>query len=358
MMKTTRWFFLSLILPLSVAVGGEALPAKVDYNRDIKPILSNNCYACHGPDAKRVKAGLRLNSFRGATTELKSGERAIVPGDLVESALVYRITAKDVDERMPPADSNKKLTARQVALLKKWVEEGGEYAKHWAYVPPKKAVAPKVEQKGFTENDIDRFVLARMKGKGFAPAKAADRRTLIRRVSFDLTGLPPTWAEVQAFVNGKSPDGYRKLVDRLLASKHYGERMAVYWLDLVRYADTMGYHSDNEQTKPLYREYVIDAFNDNLPFDQFTREQLAGDLLPNATMNQKNASVYNRMLQTSHEGGVQKKESLAKYSADLVRNVSNVWLGATMGCSECHDQKYDPFTQKDFLDKTTASTQN
>ena len=175
-MKITRWFFLSLILPISVAVGAEALPAKVDYNRDIKPILSNNCYACHGPDAKRVKAGLRLNSFRGATTELKSGERAIVPGDLVESALVYRITAKDVDERMPPADSNKKLTARQVALLKKWVEQGGEYAKHWAYVPPKKAAAPKVEQKGFTQNDIDRFVLARMKGKGFAPAKAADRR--------------------------------------------------------------------------------------------------------------------------------------------------------------------------------------
>ena len=348
MMKTTRWFFLSLILPLSVAVGAEALPAKVDYNRDIKPILSNNCYACHGPDAKRVKAGLRLNSFRGATTELKSGERAIVPGDLVESALVYRITAKDVDERMPPADSNKKLTARQVALLKKWVEQGGEYAKHWAYVPPKKAAAPKVEQKGFTQNDIDRFVLARMKGKGFAPAKAADRRTLIRRVSFDLTGLPPTWAEVEAFVNDKSPDAYRKLVDRLLASKHYGERMAVYWLDMVRYADTIGYHSDNHETKPLYRDYVINAFNDNLPFDRFTREQIAGDLIENRTGSQLIASGYNRLNMNTREGGAQPKEYTAKYLADRVRNASTVWMASTLGCSECHDHKFDPFTSKDF----------
>ena len=347
-MKITRWFFLSLILPISVAVGAEALPAKVDYNRDIKPILSNNCYACHGPDAKRVKAGLRLNSFRGATTELKSGERAIVPGDLVESALVYRITAKDVDERMPPADSNKKLTARQVALLKKWVEQGGEYAKHWAYVPPKKAAAPKVEQKGFTQNDIDRFVLARMKGKGFAPAKAADRRTLIRRVSFDLTGLPPTWAEVQAFVNDKSPDAYRKLVDRLLASKHYGERMAVYWLDMVRYADTIGYHSDNHETKPLYRDYVINAFNDNLPFDRFTREQIAGDLLKNRTGTQLIASGYNRLNMNTREGGAQPKEYTAKYLADRVRNASTVWMASTLGCSECHDHKFDPFTSKDF----------
>ena len=348
MMKITRWFFLSLILPISVAVGAEALPAKVDYNRDIKPILSNNCYACHGPDAKRVKAGLRLNSFRGATTELKSGERAIVPGDLVESALVYRITAKDVDERMPPADSNKKLTARQVALLKKWVEQGGEYAKHWAYVPPKKAAAPKVEQKGFTQNDIDRFVLARMKGKGFAPAKAADRRTLIRRVSFDLTGLPPTWAEVQAFVNDKSPDAYRKLVDRLLASKHYGERMAVYWLDMVRYADTIGYHSDNHETKPLYRDYVINAFNDNLPFDRFTREQIAGDLIKNRTGPQLIASGYNRLNMNTREGGAQPKEYTAKYLADRVRNASTVWMASTLGCSECHDHKFDPFTSKDF----------
>ena len=348
MMKTTGLFFLSLILPVANAQAAEALPATVDYNRDIKPILSNNCYACHGPDAKQVKGGLRLDSFKSATSELKSGERAIVPKDLAESALVYRITAKDVDERMPPADSIKKLTARQKELLKRWVAQGGEYAKHWAYVAPKKAVAPKAVQKGFTQNDIDQFVLAQMKVKGFTPAKAADKRSLIRRLSFDLTGLPPTWAQVQAFVNDKSPDAYGKLVDRLLASKHYGERMAVYWLDMVRYADTIGYHSDNHETKPLYREYVINAFNDNKPFDQFTREQIAGDLLKDRTSSQLIASGYNRLNMNTREGGAQPKEYTAKYLADRVRNASTVWMASTLGCSECHDHKFDPFTSKDF----------
>ena len=347
-MKTTRWFFLSLILPISAAVGAEALPEKVDYVRDIKPILSNNCYACHGPDAKQTKAGLRLDSFKEATKELKSGERAVVPKDLGESALVYRITAEDVDERMPPADSNKKLNARQVTLLKKWVEQGGEFAKHWAYVAPKKNSVPKVEQKGFTQNDIDRFILNTLKAKGFVSANEADRRTLIRRLSFDLTGLPPTWTQVQTFVTDKSPNAYGKLVDRLMASKHYGERMAVYWLDMVRYADTIGYHSDNHETKPLYRDYVINAFNDNMPYDQFTREQLAGDLIKNRTGSQLIASGYNRLNMNTREGGSQPKEYTAKYLADRVRNTSTVWMASTLGCSECHDHKFDPFTSKDF----------
>ena len=348
MMKTTRLFFLSLILTVANALAAEALPATVDYNRDIKPILSNNCYACHGPDAKQVKGGLRLDSFKSATSELKSGERAIVPKDLVESALVYRITAKDVDERMPPADSIKKLTARQKELLKRWVAQGGEYAKHWAYVAPKKAVAPKVVQSGFTQNNIDQFVLAQMKAKGFTPAKAADKRSLIRRVSFDLTGLPPTWAQVQAFVDDASPNAYEKLVDRLMASPQYGERMAVFWLDQVRYADTMGYHSDNDQTKPLYRDYVIDSFNKNIPFDRFTKEQVAGDLLKNRTREQLIASGYNRLNMTTREGGAQPKEYTSKYLADRVRNASTVWMASTLGCSECHDHKFDPFSTKDF----------
>jgi hypothetical protein len=347
-MKKTHCFILLFFLPVANALAAEALPATVDYNRDIKPILSNNCYACHGPDAKQVKGGLRLDSFKSATSELKSGERAIVPKDLVESALVYRITAKDVDERMPPADSIKKLTARQKELLKKWVAQGGEFAKHWAYVPPKKAAAPKGEQKGFTRNNIDRFVLARMKAKGFAPAAAADKRTLIRRLSFDLTGLPPTWVEVQAFVNDKSPDAYDKLVARLLASKHYGERMAVYWLDMVRYADTNGYHSDNHETKPLYRDYVINAFNDNMPYNQFTREQLAGDLIKGRTGSQLIASGYNRLNMSTREGGAQAREYTAKYLADRVRNTSTVWMATTLGCTECHNHKFDPFTSKDF----------
>ena len=251
-------------------MAAEVLPDKVDYNRDIKPVLSDNCYACHGPDAKQVKGGLRLDSYEAATRELKGGSRAIVPKDVEESELVYRIHADDADERMPPTESNKSLTAREKALLKKWVAQGAEYAKHWSYVAPKKTPAPKVEQKGFTHNHIDRFILSALKAEGFEPNAEADRRTLIRRLSFDLTGLPPTWTEVQAFVNDKSPKAYEKLVDRLVASKHYGERMAVYWLDMVRYADTIGYHSDNHETKPLYRDYVINAFNDNKPYDVFT----------------------------------------------------------------------------------------
>ena len=217
-----------------------------------------------------------------------------------------------------------------------------------SYVAPKKTAAPKVEQKGFTRNDIDRFILARLKANGFAPAKEADRRVLIRRLSFDLTGLPPTWAEVEAFVNDKSPDAYSKLVARLLASPHYGERMAVYWLDMVRYADTIGYHSDNHETKPLYREYVINSFNDNKKYDLFTREQIAGDLIKDRTGTQLIASGYNRLNMNTREGGSQPKEYTAKYLADRVRNTSTVWMASTLGCSECHDHKFDPFTAKDF----------
>ncbi len=338
------WIFLSS-LPLMSA---EPLPDKVDYNRDIKPILSDNCYACHGPDAGTLKADLRLDSFEAATKELKSGATAIVPKDTEESELVYRVHTTDADELMPPAESNKSLTAREKALLKKWVAQGAEYAKHWSYVAPKRVFAPQVEQKGFIQNDIDRFILAPLKTRGFTPASEADRRTLIRRLTFDLTGLPPTWSEVQAFVNDKSPKAYEKLVDRLVTSKHYGERMAVYWLDMVRYADTIGYHSDNHETKPLYRDYVINAFNDNKPYDVFTREQLAGDLLGNRTQSQLIASGYNRLNMNTREGGSQPKEYTAKYLADRVRNTSTVWMASTLGCSECHDHKFDPFTSKDF----------
>ena len=345
----TRQCTVTILLSLStLAWAAEPLPDKVDFNRDIKPILSDNCYACHGPDAGTVKAGLRLDSFEAATKELKSGATAIVPKDTDESELVYRVHTTDADELMPPAESNKSLTAREKALLKQWVAQGGEFAKHWAYVAPKKTAAPKAEQKGFTHNDIDRFILARLKSNGFVPAKEADRRTLIRRLSFDLTGLPPTWGQVEAFVNDKSPDAYAKLVDRLLASPQYGERMAVYWLDMVRYADTIGYHSDNHETKPLYRDYVIDAFNDNKPYDQFTREQLAGDLINDRTGTQLIASGYNRLNMNTREGGSQPKEYTAKYLADRVRNTSTVWMASTLGCSECHDHKFDPFTAKDF----------
>ncbi|HMC65434.1 MAG TPA: DUF1549 and DUF1553 domain-containing protein, partial [Gemmataceae bacterium] len=233
-------------------------------------------------------------------------------------------------------------------LIRRWIEQGAKWQQHWSRIIPQRAELPQVTNASWPRNPIDRFILARLEQEGLKPSPEAESRTLIRRLSFDLTGLPPTPEEVDAFVNDNSPTAYEKLVDRLLGSKHYGERMAIYWLDLVRYADTGGYHSDNHRDVWLYRDYVIDAFNDNKRFDQFTIEQLAGDLLPNATRKQKIASGYNRMLQTTEEGGAQPKEYAAKYAADRVRNVSSVWLASTMGCSECHDHKFDPFSTKEF----------
>ena len=319
----------------------------VDFARDIQPLLSDNCFACHGPDAKQRKADLRLDTRDGALADL-DGVSAVVPGKPSESELVARITTDDEDDLMPPPDSGKQLDAAQKALLQRWIADGAEYDLHWAYKPVSRPTPPRVKNGSFVLNDIDRFVLARLQGKGHEPSREADRRTLIRRLSFDLTGLPPTWEQVRAFVADSSPRAFGKLVDQLLASPHYGERMAVYWLDLVRYADTMGYHSDNKQTKPLYREYVINAFNDNLPFDQFTREQLAGDQLPGSTRRQLIASGYNRLNMTTREGGSQPKEYIAIYLGDRVRNVSGVWMATTLGCTECHDHKFDPFTARDF----------
>ncbi len=319
----------------------------VDFARDIRPLLSDNCFACHGPDAKQRKADLRLDTREGALVYI-DGTSAVVPGKPSESELVRRVTTDDEDDLMPPPDSGKKLDATQKALLQRWIAEGAEYELHWSYKPVTRPMPPRVKNGSFVLNDIDRFVLATLRTKGHEPAREADRRTLIRRLSFDLTGLPPTWEQVRAFIADSSPRAVGKLVDRLLASPHYGERMAIYWLDLVRYADTMGYHSDNEQTKPLYREYVIDAFNDNLPFDQFTREQLAGDQLPGSTRRQLIASGYNRLNMTTREGGSQPKEYIAIYLGDRVRNVSGVWMATTLGCTECHDHKFDPFTSRDF----------
>ncbi len=319
----------------------------VDFARDIRPLLSDNCFACHGPDAKQRKADLRLDTREGALVYI-DGTSAVVPGKPSESELVRRVTTDDEDDLMPPPDSGKKLDATQKALLQRWIAGGAEYELHWSYKPVSRPMPPRVKNGSFVLNDIDRFVLATLRTKGHEPAREADRRTLIRRLSFDLTGLPPTWEQVRAFVADSSPRAFGKLVDRLLASPHYGERMAIYWLDLVRYADTMGYHSDNEQTKPLYREYVIDAFNDNLPFDQFTREQLAGDQLPGSTRRQLIASGYNRLNMTTREGGSQPKEYIAIYLGDRVRNVSGVWMATTLGCTECHDHKFDPFTSRDF----------
>jgi mono/diheme cytochrome c family protein len=331
--------------PLHSAPTAEApLPDKVDFNRDVRPIFAEACYQCHGPDKGHRKAGLRLDTREG----IFGKHGGVVSGKPAESELYLRLVTADADERMPQAESNKTLTPRQIALVKKWIEQGAEYKGHWAYVKPVRPEPPSAAEPGFVRNPVDRFVLAKLKEVGLDHAPEADRATLIRRLSFDLTGLPPTRAEVDAFLADRSPDAYEKVVDRLLASPHYGERMAMYWLDLVRFADTIGYHSDNPMNVAPYRDYVIRSFNDNRHFDRFTVEQLAGDLLPDATQEQRIASAYNRLLQTTEEGGAQPKEYEAKYAADRVRNVSAVWLGSTMGCCQCHDHKFDPFTLRDF----------
>ena len=317
----------------------------VDFNRDIRPVLSGRCFQCHGPDAAARKAKLRLDVRDEA---IKAG--VIVPGKPDESELLKRVCTDDADLRMPPMASKKPaLTAAEADTVKRWISEGAKYSDHWSFAKLTRPVVPDVPNPAFpVRNPIDAFLLAKYRAAGVTPAAEADRVTLIRRLSFDLTGLPPSPEDVRAFVTDKNPDAYEKLVDRLLASPHHGERMAMWWLDLVRYADSIGYHSDNPMNVAPYRDYVIRAFTTNKPFDVFTVEQLAGDLLPNPTIEQRVASAYNRLLQTTEEGGAQPKEYEAKYAADRVRNFGQVWLGGTLMCAECHNHKFDPYTQKDF----------
>ena len=328
------------------AAPGPALPA-VEFNAQIRPILADNCYLCHGPDRGTRKAGLRLDDREAALAGVK-GRPAIVPGRSAASELVKRITSQDPDYRMPKPESGRSLTPQQVELLRRWIDQGAKYETHWAYTPPRKKPLPSVRDAAWPRNPVDYFILAELEKAGVKPAPQADARTLIRRLSFDLLGLPPTVEEVDAFVADGSPQAYERLVERLLASPHYGERMALSWLDLVRFADTVGYHGDQDIDVWPYRDYVIRAFNENLPFDEFTREQLAGDLLPHATTQQKVASAYNRLNMVTREGGAQAKEYLAKYAADRVRTTSSVWMASTLGCAQCHDHKFDPFTTKDF----------
>jgi hypothetical protein len=328
------------VLVGQLACADEATP---QFNRDIRPILADRCYACHGPDSGTREAELRLDNFEGAT------EWAVVPGDAESSEVIARVTSDDPDVRMPPAESKKPpLTTEQVELLRRWIDAGAEYESHWAYIPPQKQMPPEVLNAKWVRNSIDQFVLARLEPLNIKPAQEADRVTLVRRLYFDLTGLPPAPADVEEFLNDERLGAYELLVDKLLASPAYGERMASWWFDLVRFATTVGYHGDQDHRITPYRDYVINSFNDNLPFDEFTIEQLAGDLMPDPTMWQRIATGYNRVLQTTHEGGAQDGEYRAKYLADRVRNFSEVWLAASVGCAECHDHKFDPYSQKDF----------
>ncbi|MGD1978267.1 MAG: PSD1 and planctomycete cytochrome C domain-containing protein [Akkermansiaceae bacterium] len=327
-----------------------ASQAAIDFNRDIRPILSDKCFHCHGPDEKTREADLRLDTYEGAT-EGGEFDIPIEPGKPDESEVIARVLNKDPKEVMPPPETHKKVTPEEVELLRQWIAKGAKYDDPWTYKAPAKHPEPEVKTGDWPVNYLDRFVLARLEKEAIPPSPDADPVTLLRRLHFDLVGLPPTPEDRDRFVAAfqKNPqEAIETEVDQLLASPHFGEKMAIYWLDLVRYADTVGYHGDQTQNISPYRDYVIDSFNRNLPFDQFTREQLAGDLLPNPTQQQIIATGYNRLLQTTHEGGLQPAEYRAIYQADRVRNVSAVWMGATVGCAQCHDHKYDPYTARDF----------
>jgi hypothetical protein len=337
------------LVPLGLLIWMSSIHGEVGFNRDIRPIMSDTCFRCHGPDKNARMANLRLDIREQALKPTESGKTPIVPGKPEESEIVRRVFSEDATQIMPPEFSHKTLTKLQKETIRQWVAEGAKYEGHWSFQPVKRPAVPEVTGQGaLIRNPIDAFVQSRLFKEGLQPSPEADRRTLIRRVSLDLTGLPPTAAEVEAFISDQAPNAYEKVVDRLLMSPRYAEQQAMLWLDAVRYADTRGFHNDIHQPAWPYRDYVLRAFLENKPFDLFTREQLAGDLLPNAGIEQKVATAYNRILRTSEEGGIQDKEYLAKYGADRVRTIGNVWLGLTMGCAECHDHKFDPVATKDF----------
>jgi mono/diheme cytochrome c family protein len=340
---------LALVVPATLfgAVGVPAPPSKdkgvPQYNRDIRPILAENCFACHGPDKAARKADLRLDIRKDA---LEAG--VIVPHKPGESPLVERIFSTDKKKMMPTPKSHKTLTADQKETLRRWVAAGAEYQQHWSFLPPTRAAAPAVKDASWVRNPIDSFILEKLERRGMTPAAEADRRSLARRVSFDATGLPPAIADVEAFVADTRPDAYERYVDKVLASPHWGEHRGRFWLDAARYADTHGIHFDNQREMWSYREWVIDAFNKDMPFDQFTVEQLAGDLLPNRTVDQQIASGFNRCNITTNEGGAINEEYLVLYTRDRTETVSQVWMALTTGCAVCHDHKFDPVSQKEF----------
>lgn len=349
-MKRTFWmmnFLLSLGL-LAFAAQAEEEEG-ISFNRDIRPILSDNCFACHGPDAHSRKAKLRLDERASATAKRDHGT-PIDPGRPETSLLIQRVTASDPQDRMPPEETGKRLDEHQIELLKQWIAEGAEYQGHWAFFPPERPDLPAVDENLATpiKNPIDNFIFARLQKEGLAPSPAADKETLIRRVTFDLTGLPPSLPEIDAFLNDTEPGAYERLVERLLKSPHYGEQMGRYWLDAARYGDTHGLHLDNERSIWPYRDWVIEAMNNNLPFDEFTRWQLAGDLLEDPTLDQLTATGFIRCNVTTSEGGAIPEEFYVRYTVDRVETVSTVFMGLTAGCAVCHDHKFDPLTQKEF----------
>lgn len=350
-MRRSIGLMLSTILGIGVFAGpapADEPPPKVDFNEQIRPILSDKCFLCHGPDPKNRKAKLRLDEKEGAFGETNTGIRPVVPGDLDESELFYRIISDDESDRMPPKSLGRELSDAEVDLIKRWILEGAEWTDHWAFETPVAVDPPATSRDDWGVNPIDGFVLARLEAEGLSPAPEASRERLIRRLSFDLTGLPPSLGDTDAFLADDRPGAYERLVDRLLSSPRFGERMAVDWLDVARYADTFGYQADVYRAMWPWRDWVVRAFNDNLPYDQFITWQLAGDLLPNPTRDQILATAFNRHHRQTNEGGSIEEEWRADYVADRTITLGSAFLGLTLDCARCHTHKYDPITQKDF----------
>ncbi len=348
--KWLCWICLAL-LPLACGTAGAQAPApagQIRFDRDVRPILSDRCFTCHGPDAQRREADLRLDVPEGALAQLDDTMSVIRPGSLQQSAVFQRITEADDDMRMPPVDSKLSLTSQEIDIIKRWIQQGAIWTRHWSLEPIGNPPLPPVRDQAWVRNPIDRFVLARLEAEGLAPAPAAVRQRLIRRLSLDLTGLVPTPEEVDAFLSDQRADAYERLVDRLLGSPRFGERMAVDWLDVARYADTYGYQADVHRNVWPWRDWVIQAFNDNLPYDQFITWQLAGDLLPDASQQQILATTFNRLHRQTNEGGSVEEEFRCEYVADRVNTLGTAILGLTLECARCHDHKFDPVTQQDY----------
>lgn len=341
-------FNIHITLAFAIALlGTRQTRAEIDFNRDVLPVLSDKCFHCHGPDNDTVEADLRLDQEEQVFSE-REGLRIVMPGNSGQSELVRRIRSQDPDERMPPALSTRQLSEAEIEILTAWVDEGAKWTRHWAFEAPHRHELPVVQDTSWPQTAIDRFILKRLDQEGLKPSKPAGRDTLIRRVTLDLTGLPPSPDEIDTFLNDASPNSYERLVDRLLASPRYGEHMARPWLDAARYADTDGYQNDRTRYMWPWRDWVIMALNDDMPFDQFTIEQLAGDMLPNATLFQQIATGFGRNHRINSEGGSIPEEWAVEYVVDRVDTLGTVWLGLTVGCARCHDHKYDPVTQRDY----------
>ena len=343
-----RTFITAGVLLVFATANAAAGDVPVNFNRDVRPILSDKCFACHGPEAASRKAGFRLDQRESAIGKAESGMTPVSPGDPDASELIARITTDDESLRMPPADSHKTLTPKEIETLRRWIAEGAKWEAHWSFTPPVKSKPPAVAHENWPRGTIDHFILSRLEQEKLTPAAEADKVTLLRRVTLDLTGLPPTPAEVDDFLADNRPDAYERAVDRLLASPRYGEHMARFWLDAARYGDTHGLHLDNYREMWPYRDWVVGAFNRNLPFDDFLVEQLAGDLLPTPNDEQLIATGFNRCHVSTNEGGVIPEEVYVTAVFDRVETFGTVMLGLTVGCTRCHDHKYDPLTQGDF----------